>query len=103
MMYLPDCLRGTLRFLEADQEALKTRVYNVTAMSFTPDEIAQSIQARIPDFEITYPTPATDDVRQSIADSWPQSLDDSEARKDWDWSHDYDLEAMVEQMIKQLK
>lgn len=102
MLYLPDCLHGTLRFLEADQKDLTTRVYNVTAMSFTPDEISTSIRQHVPDFQITYPPPATDDVRQQIADSWPQSLDDSEARKDWNWTHQYDLDAMVVDMLTQL-
>ena len=76
---MPDCLKATVDLLEADSSKLSTRVYNVTGFSFTPDQLYNSIIKFMPDFEITYNL----DFRQAIADSWPKSLDDSLARKDW--------------------
>ncbi|ORX93991.1 L-threonine dehydrogenase [Basidiobolus meristosporus CBS 931.73] len=98
MMYLPDCLRGTADFLEAPNEQLKQRIYNMAAVSFTPAEITEAIRAHIPDFEISY----APDFRQAIADSWPRSLDDSAARRDWNWKHEYDTAGMVEDMLTRL-
>jgi threonine 3-dehydrogenase len=99
MMYMPDCLKATTMLLEAPTEALKQRTYNVTAISFTPEELAEAIKKRIPHFRITYEP----DFRQAIADSWPKSLDDSMARKDWGWTHDFDLDAMVDDMLAKLR
>ncbi|KAI9296695.1 mitochondrial L-threonine 3-dehydrogenase [Neoconidiobolus thromboides FSU 785] len=98
MMYLPDCLKGTIQLLEADNAKLKRRTYNMAAFSFTPQEIYEKIKERRPDFKIQYKP----DFRQAIADSWPQSLDDTNARKEWDWSPDYDLDSMVDEMLAKL-
>ena len=88
-----------LEFMTAPSESLKSRVYNVTAMSFTPQELACKIVDHIPDFQITYKP----DSRQSIADSWPEVFDDSEARADWGWNPQYDLDKLVELMIRDVK
>ncbi|EHA98220.1 L-threonine 3-dehydrogenase, mitochondrial [Heterocephalus glaber] len=96
MMYVDDCLRATLEVMEAPAESFSMRTYNVTAMSFTPDELAQEIAKHVPEFRITY---CVDPVRQAIADSWPVSLDDSMARKDWGWKHDFDLPELVTTML----
>lgn len=98
MMYMPDCLKASVNLLQALSESLSQRVYNVTAVSFTPEELAASIRKVIPSFEITYEP----DFRQAIAASWPKSIDDSHARKDWGWQHDYDLDAMVVDMLEKL-
>ncbi|XP_010621071.1 L-threonine 3-dehydrogenase, mitochondrial isoform X1 [Fukomys damarensis] len=96
MMYVDDCLRATLEVMEAPAESLSMRTYNVTAMSFTPEALAQEIAKHVPEFRITY---CVDPVRQAIADSWPMSLDDSTARKDWGWKHDFDLPELVTTML----
>lgn len=99
MMYMPDCLKGTLDLLEAPEDKLaSTRVYNLTALSFTPAQLADSIRKYIPGFAITYKP----DFRQQIADSWPASIDDSVARNEWGWRHDFDLDAMTRDMLKSL-
>jgi threonine 3-dehydrogenase len=96
MMYMPDCLKGTMDLIEAKEEQLKTtRVYNLTGMSFTPAKLAESIKKYIPSFEITYKP----DFRQAIADSWPRSIDDSVARGEWGWKHEYDLDKMTRDML----
>lgn len=101
MMYMPDALKAALNLMEADPSRLKHRnAYNVTAESFTPEELAREIKKHIPDFEIKYDI---DPLRQTIADSWPNQLDDSAAREDWGWSPDYDLKAMTKDMIEKLK
>ena len=101
MMYMPDALKAALSIMEADPSRLKHRnAYNVTAFSFSPQELAQEISKHIPAFKMNYDI---DPVRQAIADSWPKRLDDHSARKDWGWSPDYDLEKMVEDMIEKLK
>ena len=82
MMYMPDCLRATRKLIDAPASALKRRVYNITSMSFTPKELAASIQKLVPEFQIEYKP----DFRQKIADSWPSSLDDNHAREDWGWA-----------------
>ncbi|MBA7532325.1 putative epimerase/dehydratase [subsurface metagenome] len=101
MMYMPDGLKTTVNLMEADPPRLKHRnAYNVTAESFSPEQLAREIKKHIPDFKINYDI---DPIRQAIADSWPNRLDDSAAREDWGWSPDYDLEAMTKDMIEKLK
>lgn len=100
MMYMDDAIRGTIELMEAPAEQIKSRMaYNLSAMSFSPKEIAAAIQHHIPDFSISY----APDFRQQIADSWPQSIDDSDARNDWGWQHEFDLEKMTAVMIENLK
>jgi len=100
MMYMPDGLKAAVNLMEADPSRLKQRnAYNVTAESFNPEQLARKIKKYIPDFEINYDV---DPIRQAIANSWPNQLDDSAAREDWGWSPDYDLEAMTKDMIKKL-
>ncbi len=101
MMYMPDALSAIIELIEADPDRLKHRnAFNVTAMSFDPEMIAASIQKFIPEFELNYDV---DPVRQEIADSWPDSLDDSAARDEWDWNPKYDLDAMTNDMLEKLK
>jgi nucleoside-diphosphate-sugar epimerase len=100
MMYMPDAIRATIELMEAPADRISVRTsYNLSAMSFSPAEIAVSIQKQIPDFRMTYQP----DYRQSIADSWPQSIDDSVARRDWGWKHEYDLDAMTVDMLQNLR
>ncbi|MDX5480383.1 MAG: NAD-dependent epimerase/dehydratase family protein [Hymenobacteraceae bacterium] len=100
MMYMPDALKSTLDLMHAPAEQVKVRSsYNLSAMSFSPEEIAASIRKFIPDFKITYKP----DYRQQIADSWPQSVDDSAAQQEWGWKPAYDLDAMTEDMLLNLK
>ena len=100
MMYMPDAIRSTIELMEAPAEKIQVRTsYNIAAISFSPKEIAAAIQQHIPDFSISYQP----DYRQQIANSWPQSIDDSIARSDWGWSHQYDLPAMVADMLENLK
>jgi nucleoside-diphosphate-sugar epimerase len=96
---MPDAIRATIELMEAPSEKIKIRSsYNISAMSFTPKEIADEIKKYIPDFTITYKP----DFRQLIADSWPQSVNDEQARTDWGWNNHYDLAAMVEDMLKNI-
>jgi len=100
MMFMDDAIRATVGIMEADKEDVKIRSsYNLAAMSFDPEEITASIQKHIPDFKISYEP----DFRQAIADSWPQSIDDSEARNDWGWKSKISLDEMTEIMLKNLK
>ncbi len=100
MMYMDDAINATIHIMEAKPEDIKIRSsYNLAAISFTPEEIANEIKRVMPDFEISYHS----DYRQKIADSWPRSIDDSEARKDWGWEHSYDLHTMSENMLNCLK
>jgi nucleoside-diphosphate-sugar epimerase len=100
MMYMDDAIDATIRIMQAPAEQIKIRSsYNLAAMSFSPKEIAAEIQKHIPDFSISY----TPDFRQKIADSWPASIDDSEARKDWNWHHEFNLESMTEDMLANLR
>lgn len=100
MMYMPDALRATIELMEAPAEAITERgAYNLAGCSFTPAEIAAEIRRRIPGFEISY----APDFRQQIAASWPQSIDDSVARRDWGWQPQFDLSAMVDDMLVNLK
>lgn len=99
MMYMPDAIRATIELMEAPSESIKTRTsYNLSSMSFSPAEIAAEIQKHIPGFTISY----APDYRQEIANSWPQSIDDSVARNDWGWKHEYDLEKMTKDMLENL-
>lgn len=100
MMYMPDCLKATISLLEADFNKLKHHCdFNVSAMSFSVKELADSIKKYIPEFEISYQP----DYRQKIADSWPNSIDDSCAREEWGWKPDYDLDAMTRDMLNALQ
>ncbi len=100
MMYMPDCLKCTLDLMEADFAKLKHHSnFNVTAMSFSAGELAAEIRKHVPGFECRYEP----DFRQAIADSWPASIDDSEARAEWGWKPDYDLAAMTGDMLAVLK
>jgi nucleoside-diphosphate-sugar epimerase len=99
MMYMDDAIKATISIMQADAEQIKIRSsYNLAAMSFTPDEIAAEIRTHIAKFTITYKP----DFRQKIADSWPASIDDSEAREDWGWKHQYDLKSMTKDMLEHL-
>jgi nucleoside-diphosphate-sugar epimerase len=99
MMYMPDAIRATIELMEAPKEKITIRTsYNIAAISFSPEEIATEIKKHIPDFRMNY----NPDYRQAIANSWPQSIDDSVARQDWGWKPEYDLSAMTEDMIENL-
>lgn len=101
MMYMPDAVNAALSLMESPGQPLRHRnAYNVTAMQFTPAEIAEEIRNHIPDFEITY---EPDPVRQAIADSWPDRLDDSVAREEWGWKPAYDLSTMVTEMLTSIR
>ncbi|XP_055693560.1 L-threonine 3-dehydrogenase, mitochondrial [Lutzomyia longipalpis] len=95
MIHIEDCLRALLEFMTAPQENLKRRAYNVTAMSFTPEELVAELAKHVPELRVTYKP----DSRQLIADSWPQVFDDSEARADWGWKPNYNLQDLVEMMV----
>jgi nucleoside-diphosphate-sugar epimerase len=100
MMFMPDAIEGTIHLMEEEPSKIKIRSsYNISAISFTPKELAAEIKKHIPHFSITYHP----DFRQQIADSWPASIDDSEARKDWGWKHKYDLSLMTDIMLKEIK
>ena len=100
MMFMEDAVKATLDIMNANTNDVKIRSsYNLSAISFTPQELAAEIAKQIPEFTISY----TPDFRQKIADSWPNSIDDSSARQDWNWNHSYDLEAITNEMLLQLK
>ena len=100
MMYMPDAIRATIELMEAPAEQVKIRSsYNLAGISFTPKQLASEIKKHIPDFKMTY----NPDFRQAIADSWPSSIDDSYAQKDWGWELKYDLEKMTSDMMINLK
>jgi nucleoside-diphosphate-sugar epimerase len=100
MMYMPDAIRATIELMEAPAEKIRTRTsYNLSAMSFSPEEIAAEIKNHIPGFTISY----TPDYRQQIANSWPQSIDDSVAQEEWSWKPEYDLAKMTGDMLANLK
>jgi len=101
MMYMPDALEAAIQLMEVDPSRLKHRnSFNVTAMSFCPEMIAAEIRKHIPDFEISY---KIDPIKQSIAESWPNKMDDSCARKEWNWNPKFDLPMMTEEMLKIIK
>jgi len=100
MMYIADAIRGTIELMEAPAEKISIRTsYNLSGMSFSPKEIAASIKKYIPGFTISYKP----DYRQQIANSWPQSIDDTVARNDWGWKNEYDLDKMTKEMLDNLK
>ena len=100
MMYMDDAINATVNIMQAPKEAIKIRSsYNLAAMSFTPAQLTEAIRVHIPDFEISYKP----DYRQDIADTWPRSIDDSSARKDWNWEHEYDVMKMTAEMISKLQ
>lgn len=97
MLYMPDAIKATLDLMDAPAELIKVRSsYNLAGFSFTPRELAQEIKKHIPEFSITYKP----DFRQAIADSWPASIDDSRAKQDWNWKPEYDMPAMVTDMLE---
>jgi nucleoside-diphosphate-sugar epimerase len=100
MMYMDDAIRAATELMDSPETSLSIRSsYNLAAMSFSPSEIAQSIRKHIPDFTISY----TPDFRQQIADSWPESIDDTKARDDWGWKPEFDLERTTREMLENLK
>jgi nucleoside-diphosphate-sugar epimerase len=100
MMYMPDAIRATIELMEAPASSLTVHTaYNVSALSFSPREIAAEIKRHRAAFEISY----SPDYRQKIADSWPQSIDDSVAREDWGWKPEYDLARMTKDMLENLQ
>ncbi|NNM18782.1 MAG: NAD-dependent epimerase/dehydratase family protein [Croceitalea sp.] len=100
MMFMDDAIRATIGLMQSDPNAITVRSsYNLRAMSFSPEEIAASIKTHIPDFKISYDP----DFRQHIADSWPNSIDDSQARKDWGWKPEFDLESTTREMLRNLR
>lgn len=101
MMYMPDAIRSLILLDQADSSRLvHSANFNLHAFSFTPEQIAGEIRARIPGFKINY---EIDPLRQAIADSWPDSIDDTPAREEWDWEPQYDLPAMVDDMLANLR
>jgi nucleoside-diphosphate-sugar epimerase len=97
MMYMPDAIRATIELMEAPADKISVRTsYNLSGISFSPKEITESIQKHMPEFTISYKP----DYRQTIADSWPQSIDDSVAHNDWGWKHEYDLTRVTDDMLK---
>lgn len=100
MMFMDDAINATVKIMQAPKEHLSIRSsYNLAAMSFDPHQLAEEIKKHIPNFSINYHP----DYRQQIADSWPKSIDDSVARKDWNWNHKFDLAKMTKEMIAQLR
>jgi len=98
-MYMPDAIKGLIDLAVADREQLKHRIFNLTAMSFSAEELVTSIKELIPEFQVVYDP----DYRQQIADTWPHSLDDSAAREEWGWKPLYDLPRMTKDMIEQFR
>lgn len=100
MMFMDDAIRATISLMEAPAKSLSIRSsYNLSGISFTPKELAESIKKEIPDFEIDY----APDFRQEIAETWPSSIDDSQAQTDWNWKPEYDLKKMTKAMLEGLK
>jgi nucleoside-diphosphate-sugar epimerase len=99
MMYMPDCIKGTIDLMEADFDQLKHHAdFNMSAMSFSAGELAAEIKKHVPGFTVEFEP----DSRQAIADSWPRSIDDSAAREEWNWQPEYDLAAMTVDMLEKL-
>ena len=100
MMYMEDAIKATIDLMEADEEKIKIRSsYNLAGISFSPVEISEEIKKHVPEFEISY----APDFRQAIADSWPQSIEDSRATEDWGWNGSYDISSMTVAMLEGLK
>lgn len=100
MMYMDDAIEATLQLMQEPEENIKIRTsYNLAAIDFTPQELAAAIKKEIPEFSIAY----RPDFRQEIANTWPQRIDDAQARKDWSWGHSFDLEKMTKEMLKNLR
>jgi len=100
MMYMPDAIRGTLDLMETESKNITVRTsYNFAAVTFSPNEIAKEIQKHLPNFKINYEP----DFRQNIANSWVQSIDDTEAKNDWNWKHEFDLGRITQDMLSNLK
>jgi nucleoside-diphosphate-sugar epimerase len=100
MIFMEDAIRATIEIMEAPIEKITVRTsYNMASMSFTPEEIANSIMEIYPDFKIEYEP----DFRQDIASKWPQSIDDSKAQEDWNWKPEHDLKSMTAIMVEKLK
>lgn len=100
MMYMPDAIRATIQIMDSKKENIKIRSsYNLAGISFSPKELAKEIQKYIPNFEVSY----KEDYRQKIANSWPMSINDTDAQKDWKWQYKYNLENMVKDIIINLK
>ncbi len=100
MMYMPDAIRATIELMEAPADKLTERgSYNIAGMSFTPAEMGAAIRHEVPEFEVRY----APDYRQAIAQGWPDSIDDSVARRDWGWAPRYGLKEMVRDMLENLR
>jgi len=100
MMFMDDAINATLKLMETPAKQITIRSsYNLAAISFAPKEVVEEIKSFIPEFTVNYKP----DFRQSIADSWTQSIDDNIARRDWNWNHKYDLKAITKEMIQQLQ
>ena len=101
MMYMPDAVSAAIAVMEADQDVLQHRnAFNVTAMQLTPEVLSAEIQKHLPGFTIDYDV---DPVRQAIADSWPDRIDDEAAREEWGWKPLFDIESMTKDMLEHLK
>ena len=99
MMYMDDAVKATLKLMDAEPEKITVRTsYNLAAVSFSAGELAENVKKRVPGFKCTF----TPDSRQKIADSWPKTIDDSKAREDWSWRHEFDLDRISEEMIENL-
>jgi nucleoside-diphosphate-sugar epimerase len=100
MMMMEDAINATIGIMEAPKESIKIRgSYNLSGISFTPEELAHEIKKHIPEFEISY----APDFRQDLANSWPNSIDDTRAREDWGWQHRYDLSKLTSTMIEEIR
>ena len=100
MMYMPDAVEAMIRLMESDPARLRHRnAFNITAMNFTPRQLAEEIRKHLPDFAVDYDI---DPGRQAVADSWPRSVDDSAARAEWDWAPGYDLPSMTRDMLEKI-
>ena len=100
MMFMCDAIRGTIDMMEAESDKISVRSsYNMSSISFSPKELSDEINKHIQEFTISYQP----DFRQQIADSWPQTIDDSVARNDWGWKHEYSLNAMTDVMLREIE
>jgi nucleoside-diphosphate-sugar epimerase len=95
MIYIDDCIKGTIQFLKADQSQLKRKVYNMAGISFNPEQLAASIKKMMPEFKVEYEP----DFRQKIADAWPKSIDDHDSKNDWDWSYDVTVDDLARKIM----